>query len=207
MSWYNRIKIILRNLKGNNSVVADVDRFWALKSSRNLNIGERTDISNLSVSLLNPIPNFVNIEIGDDCILSGTIVLHSNKSRVKIGDRVFIGPDTVLFCYESIEIENDVMVSWGCTLIDTNAHSLNSEERISDVIDWQKGPAFKNWSKVLSSPITIKSNCWIGFNCIVMKGVYLNKGTVVAAGSVVTKSSEEFSVIGGNPAVFIKHSK
>jgi acetyltransferase-like isoleucine patch superfamily enzyme len=99
------------------------------------------------------------------------------------------------------------MFSWGCTIIDTNAHSLNSGERLNDVIDWKKGWQYKNWSVVESKAILIKEKCWIGFNSIVMKGVTLEEGTIVAAGSVVTKTSEPYSMIGGNPARFIKKTE
>ncbi|MBW7940936.1 MAG: acyltransferase [Candidatus Kuenenia stuttgartiensis] len=105
-------------------------------------------------------------------------------------------------CYESIEIGDDVMVSWDCTIIDTNAHSVKSEERASDVLDWAKGE--KDWSRVESKKIVVEQKCWIGFKSIIMKGVNLGEGSVVAAGSVVTKDSEPYSVIGGNPAMLIK---
>jgi acetyltransferase-like isoleucine patch superfamily enzyme len=149
-----------------------------------------------------PIKDFQNIAVGEDSIIEGKIVLHNPKAVVKIGKRVFIGENTLLMCYESIEIGDDVMVSWDCTIIDTNAHSVKSEERASDVLDWAKGE--KDWSRVESKKIVVEQKCWIGFKSIIMKGVNLGEGSVVAAGSVVTKDSEPYSVIGGNPAMLIK---
>ncbi len=175
-----------------------------LVSNGNLKIGKDTNISSALISIFQPQTNNLNIEIGSDCIISGKLVLLNTNTKVKIGNRVFIGPDTTLFCYESIEIQDDVMISWGCTLIDTNAHALSSENRKNDVLDWAKGPQYKNWDLVESKPICVEKKSWIGFNSIVTKGVRISEGTIVASGSVATKSTNPFDIVGGNPAQFIK---
>ena len=99
------------------------------------------------------------------------------------------------------------MVSWDCTFIDTNAHSLKSEERKKDVRDWIKGPEYKDWSNVRHAPILIKSGSWIGFKSTILKGVLIERGTIIGAGSVVTKSTEAYSIYGGNPASLIGKSE
>lgn len=54
--------------------------------------------------------------------------------------------------------------------------------------------------------IVIGEKCWIGMNSVVLPGVTLGKGTIVAAGAVVTKSFPEGNVvIGGVPAIILKH--
>jgi acetyltransferase-like isoleucine patch superfamily enzyme len=184
----------------------DLDRQKALIANGNLIVGANTDLYKCSISVFDPQPGHPNITIGDDCAIEGRIILHSNNARITIGNRVFIGSNALLFCYDSIEIGDDVMFSWDCTVIDTNAHSLRSAERKQDVLDWKKGPQFKDWSRVESQKVVIGPSCWLGFKSIVMKGVRLGDGCVVAAGSVVTKNFEPFSVIGGNPASFIKRT-
>ncbi len=52
--------------------------------------------------------------------------------------------------------------------------------------------------------IMVEDEVWIGANVIVMSGVTIGKGAIIAAGSVVTKNVEPFSIVGGNPAKFIK---
>lgn len=54
------------------------------------------------------------------------------------------------------------------------------------------------------APITIGSDAWIGARAIVLPGVTIGEGAVVAAGAVVTKDVEPWAVVGGNPAKFIK---
>jgi virginiamycin A acetyltransferase len=53
-------------------------------------------------------------------------------------------------------------------------------------------------------PIIVEDDVWIGTDSIILSGVTLGKGTIVAAGSIVTKSTLPYSVIGGNPAKLIK---
>ncbi|AKK74754.1 hypothetical protein OK18_02625 [Chryseobacterium gallinarum] len=52
--------------------------------------------------------------------------------------------------------------------------------------------------------IIVEDEVWIGSNVIILSGVTLGKGSIIAAGSVVTKSVEPFSIVGGNPAKIIK---
>ncbi len=59
---------------------------------------------------------------------------------------------------------------------------------------------------IKTKPINIGDDCWIGAHAIILPGISLEKGTVVAAGSVVTKSFNEKKIlIGGNPAKKIKN--
>lgn len=60
---------------------------------------------------------------------------------------------------------------------------------------------YKKWNK--SSPIIIKKNVWIGANAVILPGVTIGNNCIVGAGSVVTKSFEDNSIIGGNPARII----
>ena len=52
--------------------------------------------------------------------------------------------------------------------------------------------------------MVIEDDCWIGQRVLILPGKNIRKGTVVAAGAVVTKEFEEYSIIGGNPAKFIR---
>ncbi|QXP56890.1 acyltransferase [Cellulophaga sp. HaHa_2_95] len=56
-----------------------------------------------------------------------------------------------------------------------------------------------NW-KGLSSKTIIEDDVWVGYGAIIMSGVTIRKGSIIAAGAVVTKDTEAYSISGGNPA-------
>lgn len=57
------------------------------------------------------------------------------------------------------------------------------------------------------APIVLESDVWIGSNAVILKGVTIGEGAIVAAGSVVTKDVPANVVVGGNPAQVIKEIK
>lgn len=75
------------------------------------------------------------IQIGKSAVIEGSFVFENEHGFIKIGDRTFIGGGTTFISINKIEIGNDVMFSWGCTILDNNAHSLNWKERKNDVTD------------------------------------------------------------------------
>lgn len=174
-----------------------------------LNTAYNTRIEGLSLHVRNPAKDKY-LHIGNNSVVSGNFIFEISSGEIKIGNDTFIGGG-MFVCIEGIEIGNDVMISWGCTFIDNNSHSLKWSERKNDVKDWKKGldenktGIYKNWSNVKSGKIIVKDKVWIGFNCIVMKGVTIGEGAIVAAGSVITKNVPDWSIVGGNPAKIIKY--
>jgi len=150
------------------------------------------------------------LTVGENCVLNCTI--NMGDCHIDIGDRVMINDGTTFFCVNGISIGNDVMISWGCTLIDNNSHSIISSERLKDTVvarqEYEAGTLGNNtdWSTVKNAPIIIKDKAWIGFNSIIMKGVTIGEGAVIGAGSVVTKDVPDYAVVGGNPATVIKYT-
>ena len=149
------------------------------------------------------------ISIGNESVVSGHFIIENEHGKISVGDRTFIGGGHFI-SINSISIGADVMFSWGCTIIDNDAHSLDWKERVTDVLDWKKGMdekklgAYKNWANVESAPIIVEDRSWIGFNVIILKGVTIGEGAVVAAGSVVTKDVAPYTLVAGNPARFIR---
>jgi acetyltransferase-like isoleucine patch superfamily enzyme len=152
------------------------------------------------------------LKIGDNAVVSGNFIFENANGRMTIGDRTFIGGGDFI-CISSIDIGSDVLISWGCTIMDNNAHSLDFEFRKNDVVDWKKGidenkvGYYKDWAHVESKPIVIKDKAWIGFKSIILKGVTIGEGAIVGSGSVVTKDVPDWTVVAGNPAQIIKQLK
>lgn len=154
--------------------------------------------------------NSNSLTIGRNSVVKGQFVFEKPTGTIQIGNNTFIGGGQFI-CTEKISIGDDVMLSWGCTVIDTNSHSIYWEQRKDDVLDWKKGieentiGKYKNWDNVESSAITIKDKAWVGFNVIILKGVTIGERSVIGAGSVVTTDIPDDCIAVGNPAKVIKN--
>jgi acetyltransferase-like isoleucine patch superfamily enzyme len=141
---------------------------------------------------------FVNI--GAQCQISGSLIFDKENASITIGDRVFM--NGTLIAAHNIELGDDILIAWGITVVDHDSHSISFSKRAYDVLSWQKGE--KNWSHVKIEPVKICSKVWIGFNSIILKGVTIGEGAVIAAGSVVTKDVPPWTIVAGNPARVVR---
>jgi galactoside O-acetyltransferase len=205
------IKYILKNILPYGIVIAIRKKVKA--SSKDYykffeNFGNSVLLSNFKIWSLHNLSK--NVIIGDSCMLDCTILFETLGGQVIIGNNTYIGNSTII-CKTKIEFENNIFIAWGCYFYDHDSHSINYLDRIEDInrqnSDYRNGLNFiqnKNWENVISKPIKICSNVWIGMNVIILKGVTIGEGAIVAAGSVVTKDVAPWTVVGGNPAVFLK---
>lgn len=152
-----------------------------------------------------------HLKIGEKSLLNCNISYQKESGLVIIGDRSYIANDTNLICVNNIQIGNDVLISWDCTIYDNDSHSVYWTGRKNDVINMvndylECGEINKNkdWSNVISKPIKIEDKVWIGFGVTILKGVTIGEGAVVAANSVITKDVPPYTVVAGNPAKFVK---
>ena len=141
------------------------------------------------------------LQIGDRSIVHANISFEDRGGDIRIGDRSFVGLAN-LTCYRRISIGDDVLVSWGVTMVDHDSHNLNWALRRNDVLEWAQER--KDWSNVPHAPVVIADKAWIGFNVTVLKGVTIGEGAVVAACAVVTKDVPPYSLAAGNPAQVIR---
>lgn len=74
--------------------------------------------------------NEIYLTIGEDSVIDGTINIENSK--MVIGDRVLINEGTTFYCTTGITIGNDVMISWGCTIVYSNMHSIVSADRLKE---------------------------------------------------------------------------
>jgi acetyltransferase-like isoleucine patch superfamily enzyme len=100
---------------------------------------------------------------------------------------------TCIHAYEKITIGKNCLIAANCQIIDTSRHDLSFDNPEKRLI-----PSAK------TKPVEIGDNVWIGANSIILPGVTIGSGSVIAAGSVVTKNIPPYTLAGGNPAKIIK---
>lgn len=106
--------------------------------------------------------------------------------NLELGDNVALSQQTNIYAVDKITIGNNVVVSREAFLC-TASHDIASPTM-----------------ELTTAPITIGDNAWICARAIVLPGVTIGEGAVVGAGAVVSKDVEPWTVVGGNPARFIK---
>jgi maltose O-acetyltransferase len=118
----------------------------------------------------------VNIEKGAD---------FGSGRHVRLGDNSGIGID----CHVGhVTIGRDVMMGPECLVLSRN-HRFDDVSRPM----WQQG-----WSD--PEPVVIGDDVWMGARVIIMPGVRVGRGAILAAGAVVTKDVHEYAIVGGCPA-------
>jgi len=119
-------------------------------------------------------------------IYTGFHISISKGATLKLGSG-YINNRVTIDCYNSISIGDGVIISKGVTIRDSDNHYINGN--------------LEN-----SAPIVIEDNVWIGLNVTILKGVKIENGSVIAAGSVVTKDVKRNTLVGGVPARVIKEN-
>jgi acetyltransferase-like isoleucine patch superfamily enzyme len=128
----------------------------------------------------------------------GTFITAHTHDRMK--STLTVGEGTVINEYNNIRASGAVIaigrycqISQFCSLISTN-HTIDTGEwMVQAPWDGQK------------HSITLGDDVWIGANSVVLPGVRIGRGAVIAAGSVVSKDVPEYAVVGGVPAKLIRH--
>jgi acetyltransferase-like isoleucine patch superfamily enzyme len=119
-----------------------------------------------------------------------TLLATSDLAKIIIGDRVYINRHTILDVNELLEIGEETMIGPGCYLTDHD-HDFGKD----------KSPGA---TPLITEPVHIGKRCWLGAHVTVLKGVTIGDGTVVGAGSVVTKSLPAGVLAVGTPARVVR---
>lgn len=119
--------------------------------------------------------SYASIELGDDVYIGPNATFMSAISTIRIGSKVLFGPG--------------VTIMGGDHRIDVvGKHMYDVHEKLPDN----------------DKDVVIEDDCWIGANVTLLKGVCVGRGSVVGAGSVVTKSIPPYSIAVGNPARVVR---
>ena len=132
-----------------------------------------------------------NLKIGFGTIFYRESVI---KGNINIGKNVSIDSEVLIDYSGGLKIGNNVSISHRSAIF-THEHKFKKGAHSLD-----KEPIRK--------PLTIKDSVWIGFQTIILPSVEtIGKGSVIGAGSVVTKDIPNHTVVAGNPAAFIRNIK
>ena len=126
------------------------------------------------------------------------------NGQCSIGDFTLLN-GALIMAEEDIDIGSHCLISWNVGVADSDFHPLQPAQRLIDA--QALAPYLKNRPprpKLKTAPVKIADNVWIGMNAIILKGVTIGENSVVAAGSVVTKSVPPNTVVAGNPALVVK---
>ncbi|MEX2363534.1 MAG: acyltransferase, partial [Balneolaceae bacterium] len=139
-----------------------------------------------------PFPKIINrggkLVTGNCQFYSGSRLEIGPKAIIEIGTGTYINRNSLIIAEERVSIGENCRISWDVIIMDSDLHPLNS-------------------SSVINKPVVIENNAWIGCRCIILKGITIGEGAVVAAGSVVTKDVPPYTIYGGSPARYITDVK
>lgn len=134
----------------------------------------------------------LRLNISDNVAIHGKSTFIGAKvfdnPTLNVGSNSCLGYQLIIYVGCDVTIGNNVFIGDRVSILSYDGHPSNPEERHL--------PASRESSK----PITIKDNVWIGGNCVILKGVTVGEGSVIANGSVVTSKVPPNTLAMGNPA-------
>ena len=141
-----------------------------------------------------PIERYLSVGEGTQICIGVELYIDHNLDRspsIKIGRGTYVGQYSNIGAYAPVMVGNDVMIGPFC-------HIVSGDHRFDrrDVPMKQQGHS--------GASVMIEDDVWLGSHVVVLSGVTIGKGAIVAAGGVVTKSIPPYEIWGGVPAKFLK---
>ena len=119
---------------------------------------------------------YKNISLGNDVYIAPGAFFLSSDSEIFIGNKVLFGPNVTII---------------------TGDHPIDLRGKyIYDIHEKQPGEDL---------PVVIEDDVWIGTGAVILKGVTIKRGAIVAAGAIVTKDVPPYAIVGGIPAKVLKY--
>jgi acetyltransferase-like isoleucine patch superfamily enzyme len=165
---------------------AALGRGIALRHPLRISIGDGVMIDDLCV--LDARGSAAGIEIGDGALVSRDTILCCKEAPITIGARANFGWRCVVSSVGGVEIGEAALLAGDCYVGGGRYHVEDRGRSIAEQGHYSRGP------------VVIGARSWIGARAVVLDGVRVGEGAVVAAGAVVTEDVAPFSIVGGVPA-------
>ncbi len=162
---------------GRNCFFERRDSFERFRSEQSpgLVLGDRVRVYTWTTFNIEPTGS---VEIGDDCVLVGAVFM----------------------CAQRIVLGRRVIVSYNVTIADSDFHPTDPNLRKQDAIANSPRGDRSQRPRLVSRPVTIGDNVWIGIGAIILKGVRIGAGARIGPGAVVTADVPDGCSVFGNPA-------
>ncbi|GEM_PF-249724 len=148
------------------------------------------------------IMGYGSIFVGNRVRISGNVNLFVSykvnpNPTIQIGDDVYLGYGSIYSCADKIRIGNRVLIAQGASIYDNNNHPLDPKARAEN----------KPVERGNVAPVVIEDDVWIGSNAVILKGVTVGRGAIIATEAVVANNVPPMTIVAGNPAKVVKHLK
>lgn len=144
-----------------------------------------------------------SIQLGEECIVQGQLLVFAHGGSIVIGDHCFIGENSRIWSGAQVTIGNRVLIAHDVNIFDNDTHPFEPGERHRHYLAI-KHVGHPGDIDLGDRPVSIEDDVWIAAKAIVLKGVTIGRGAVVAAGAVVTKDVPSNVVVAGNPARIVR---
>lgn len=166
-------------------VVAPCRRFWYLVRLRASSRGTIPSTTQFDGPV--HIGGDGHVTLGDYCRLGRDVYFETKEGgRIILGDHVTVNNGTMITSYSEVRIGDHCLIGEYVSIRDANHGTAPGEPMRLQDHD--------------TAPIVIEGDSWIARGCVVLKGVRIGTGAVVAANSVVTKDVAPNTIVGGTPA-------
>ena len=140
--------------------------------------------------------------------------VYAVRANVRLGRRVHIGLGTILWSPRALTVGDETYIGKGCTiecsgrigrgvlianrvgLIGRHDHDFRHVGVLVRHAPWVGGDG----NAAAAKEVVIEDDVWIGYGAIVLSGVRVGRGSIIAAGAVATRDVEAYAIVAGNPA-------